>query len=69
MSGNVFLQKVFAPLTSENDRSAWYVDEFGAVPALVAFVIAIYFWQKGKKEFGDLGTLSNTANGSLQQRH
>jgi membrane protease YdiL (CAAX protease family) len=61
MSGNVFLQKVFAPLTIENESSAWYIDEFGAVPALVAFVIAIYFWKKGKAEFGDLSTWRNTA--------
>jgi len=54
MSGNVFLQKAFAPLTIETDSSAWYVNEFGAVPALVALVIAIYFWKKGKVEFGDL---------------
>lgn len=53
MSGNVFLQKGFDPLTVENERSAWYMGEFGAVPALVAFVIAIYFWKKGKTEFGD----------------
>jgi membrane protease YdiL (CAAX protease family) len=51
MSGNIFLQKVFAPLTLENERSAWYVDEFGAIPALVAFAFAIYFWRKGKAEF------------------
>ena len=61
MSGNVFLQKAFAPLTMENDSSPWYVDEFGAVPALVAFVIAIYFWKKGKAEFGDLSPWRNTA--------
>ena len=59
MSGNVFLQKVFAPLTIENDRSAWFVDEFGAVPALVAFAVAIYFWKKGKAEFGDLSAWRN----------
>ena len=53
MSLNVFLQKIFAPLTSENERSAWFVNEFGAIPALVASAIAIYFWKKGKKEFGD----------------
>jgi membrane protease YdiL (CAAX protease family) len=62
MSGNVFLQNVFSPLTVENDRSAWYVDEFGAVPALVAFVFAIYFWKKGKAEFGDLSSGRNTAS-------
>jgi hypothetical protein len=61
MSGNVFLQKFFAPLTIETDSSAWYVNEFGAVPALVAFVIAIYFWKKGKAEFGDLSGWRNAA--------
>jgi membrane protease YdiL (CAAX protease family) len=61
MSGNVFLQKVFSPLTIENESSAWYMDEFGAVPALVAFVIAIYFWKKGKVEFGDLRAWRGTA--------
>lgn len=61
MSGNVFLQKVFAPLTTQHDGSAWYVDEFGAVPALVAFVFAIYFWNKGRAEFGDLSRWRNTA--------
>jgi len=54
MSLNVFLQKAFTPLTILNDRSAWFVDEFGAIPALVATAIALYFWRKGKKEFADL---------------
>ena len=53
MSGNVFLQEVFAPLTIDTDRSAWYVDEFGVVPAMVAFVVAVYFWKKGNAEFSD----------------
>ena len=61
MSGNVFLQKVFDPLTIETDSSAWYVNEFGLVPALVAFVIAICFWKKGKAEFGDLSAWRTTA--------
>lgn len=56
MSGNVFLQKIFTPLTIGNESSAWYMDEFGAVPALVAFIFAIFFWKKGKSEFGDLKT-------------
>jgi len=61
MSGNVFLQKVFAPLTIDTDSSAWYVNEFGVVPAMVAFVIAIYFWKKGKAEFGDLSAWRHSA--------
>lgn len=54
MSLNVFMQKIFAPLTALNERSAWFVNEFGAIPALVASAIAVYFWKKGQKEFGDL---------------
>lgn len=52
-SGNVFMQKFFAPLTLYNEKTAWFADEFGAVPALVAFVVAAWFWNKGKKEFTD----------------
>ena len=58
MSANVFLQKVFTPLTIENESSAWYMDEFGAVPALVAFAFAILFWRKGQSEFGDLNKMA-----------
>ena len=61
MSGNVFMQKVFAPLTIETDSSAWFVNEFGVVPAVVAFIIAVYFWNKGKAEFEDLSAWRNSA--------
>ena len=61
ISGNVFLQKVFAPLTIDTDNSAWYVNEFGVVPAIVAFVVAVYFWNKGKAEFEDLSAWRNSA--------
>ena len=50
-SGNVFMQKFFAPLTLANEKTVWFGDEFGAIPALVAFMVAVYFWRKGKKEF------------------
>ena len=51
MSSNVFLQKFFTPITADTTRSSWYVDEFGAVPAFVASLVAIYFWRKGSAEF------------------
>jgi len=54
MSGNVFMQKVFTPLTIEHANSAWYIDEFGLVPTLVIFTLAIYFWKKGSKEFSSI---------------
>jgi len=51
-SANVFLQKFFTPMTQTSEHSAWYVDEFGAIPALVALAVGIYFWRKGEAEFG-----------------
>ena len=54
MSSNVFLQKVFTPLTLENSQSSWYIDEFGFVLPLVVFITAVYFWKKGQKEFGNI---------------
>lgn len=46
-SHNIFIQKVFTPLTIQYPSTGFYVDENGAVPALVTFVFAIYFWRKG----------------------
>ena len=51
MSLNIFMQKAFGPFTVMNENSAWFVDEFGAIPALVALAFAVYFWKKGKQEF------------------
>lgn len=50
MSFNIFMQKAFAPFTVLNENSVWFVDEFGAIPALVASAVAVYFWRKGKQE-------------------
>ncbi len=51
MSSNIFIQKVFTPMTAETPDSRWYIDEFGIVTALVACCVAFYFWRKGVKEF------------------
>jgi len=48
---NVFMQKVFTPLTIENSSSGWYVNEFGLIPAGVAALFAVYFGIKGINEF------------------
>jgi membrane protease YdiL (CAAX protease family) len=58
MSSNVFLQKLFTPITEENANSSWYLDEFGVVLPLVVLIAAIYFWKKGSKEFGNQNLLS-----------
>lgn len=51
-SSNIFIQKLFTPITVKTTESAWYVDEFGAVIALVACFFAAYFLRKGVVEFG-----------------
>ena len=52
MSLNVFLQKFFDPLTTKHANSDWFINEFGAVTAVVALIFAIPFLLKGRKEFG-----------------
>lgn len=51
---NIFLQKLFAPITINGEQSSYYVDEFGVVLASVATVAAYYYWKKGVKEFPQL---------------
>jgi hypothetical protein len=53
MSSNIFIQKIFTPITQANPTSSWYIDEFGAVIAIVAFVAAIFFWRRGVAEFNE----------------
>lgn len=50
-SSNIFIQKLFTPITNEHADSIWYIDEFGAVPAVIACCVAVYFWRKGVNEF------------------
>ncbi|PCI53286.1 MAG: CPBP family intramembrane metalloprotease domain-containing protein [Alphaproteobacteria bacterium] len=51
MSWNIFTQKVFTPITVSNPKSPWYIDEFGAVMAIMVFCVALYFLKKGMTEF------------------
>lgn len=53
-ASNIFIQKVFTPITITNENSSYYIDEFGAVLALVASVVAFVYWRKGVKEFSSL---------------
>ena len=46
MSSNVFLQKFFTPITADTAQSAWYVDEFGVVPAFVRRQLRSSRWNR-----------------------
>jgi len=45
-SHNLYVQTIFTPLTRNTGKTAWYIDEFGAVLPLVAVVFAICFWRR-----------------------
>ncbi|MGB6386346.1 MAG: type II CAAX endopeptidase family protein [Terriglobales bacterium] len=48
-SHNLYVQTIFTPLTRNTGKTAWYIDEFGAVLPLVAVVFAIYFWRRRRE--------------------
>jgi len=50
-SHNLYVQAIFTPLTQDRGKTAWYIDEFGAVLPLVAVAFAIYFWRR-RREVG-----------------
>jgi len=45
-SHNLYVQAIFTPLTKNTGKTAWFIDEFGAVLPLVAVMFAIYFWRR-----------------------
>lgn len=45
-SHNLYIQAIFTPLTRDTGRTAWYIDEFGAVVPIVVLCFAIYFWRR-----------------------
>jgi membrane protease YdiL (CAAX protease family) len=45
-SHNLYIQRIFTPLTRDTGKTPWFIDEFGLVLPLVVTVFAIYFWWK-----------------------
>lgn len=46
---NLFIQRIFTPLTENTGNTAYYIDEFGIILPVVVIGIAIYFWTKRKE--------------------
>lgn len=47
---NIYLQKIFTPLTITNEKSTFWIDEYGLMIPVVTTLFAIYFWIKAKTE-------------------
>ena len=47
---NVFVQKIFPPLTAKIDGAEHWLGENGIMFAIVTFIFGIYFWRKAIKE-------------------
>lgn len=45
-SHNLYIQNIFTPLTRDTGRTAWFIDEFGAVLPIVVAAFAVYFWRR-----------------------
>jgi membrane protease YdiL (CAAX protease family) len=48
-SHNLYIQAILTPLTTNTGKTAWFIDEFGAVLPLVVLVFAVYFWSRRKE--------------------
>jgi uncharacterized protein len=45
-SHNLYIQGIFTPLTRNTGKTAWFIDEFGAILPLVTLGFAIHFWRR-----------------------
>ena len=48
-SHNLFFQDIFDRMTIEKSSTLYFVDEFGAISAGVAILVALFFWLKRKE--------------------
>lgn len=47
---NIYIQKIFTPLTITNKSSDIWIDEYGFMIPIITTITAIYFWRKAKAE-------------------
>jgi len=45
-SHNLYIQGFFTPLTRDTGKTAWFIDEFGAILPIVTIAFAVYFWTR-----------------------
>jgi membrane protease YdiL (CAAX protease family) len=49
-SHNLFLQRIYTPLTAHGEKTHFYIDEFGILLPLVSVCLAVLFLWKAKKD-------------------
>ncbi|GGZ69904.1 peptidase [Algibacter mikhailovii] len=47
---NIFIQKIFTPITATNEISSFWLDEYGLMIPVITSLFAIVFWRKANKE-------------------
>ena len=45
-SHNLWMQSIFFPLTTENEKTKWVAGDLGLAFVVVAAVVAVVFWAK-----------------------
>lgn len=49
-SHNLFIQRIYTPLTIRGEDTHFYIDEFGIIMPIVGCVMALYFYYRAKKD-------------------
>ncbi|WP_109261266.1 CPBP family intramembrane glutamic endopeptidase [Hyphobacterium indicum] len=47
---NIFIQKIYTPLTLETEQTGVWIDEYGLMVPLVVTVLALIYWRKARAE-------------------
>ena len=47
---NIYVQKIFTPLTTRNEQTRFWIDEYGLIVPVIVTLMAIYFWRRAKAE-------------------
>ncbi|MDF1680402.1 CPBP family glutamic-type intramembrane protease [Ponticaulis sp.] len=47
---NIYIQKIFSPLTTRNEHTQFWIDEYGLMVPLIVTLMAVYFWRRAKAE-------------------